>query len=69
MAGLNPQVEPAALTVRICRWCRREYRAPKGERWAGCRECAPTFTDALAPELGSEQPPAELEPPDDGIPF
>jgi len=29
------------LTKRVCRWCRRECRAPKGERWKGCLDCAP----------------------------
>lgn len=42
------QTEPKKLTKRTCRYCRREYRAPAGERWHACPECAPTLEHAIA---------------------
>jgi hypothetical protein len=33
--------EPVRMTKRKCRWCGKEYRAPKGEKWAGCLDCQP----------------------------
>jgi hypothetical protein len=56
MSGLDPQAGVVELTPRRCRWCRGVYLAPKGERWAGCRDCAPTFTDAIEGTVGNGQP-------------
>ena len=39
--------EQTRLTKRKCRWCGKTYRAPVWERWAGCKECAPTIEDAV----------------------
>lgn len=35
------------LTKRVCRYCRREYRAPVGTRPHACPECAPTIEQEL----------------------
>lgn len=64
-----PETETVKLTKRRCRYCRAEYRAPRGERWHACRDCAPTFYDALAEPEPAEAPAGGFVPPDDGIPF
>ena len=40
--------EGEKMTKRTCRYCRREYRAPRGERWHACPDCAPTLETAIA---------------------
>lgn len=35
------------LTKRVCRYCRREYRAPVGSRPHACPDCAPAILDAI----------------------
>lgn len=73
------------LTPRVCRWCERAYVAPKGSRWAGCKNCCPTIEDAIAhvafgralPDTSSlvarpaadEGKVARAEPQHDGIPY
>lgn len=36
------------LTPRVCRWCKKTYVCPKGNRWAGCKTCCPTIEDVIA---------------------
>lgn len=65
----NPQTETVRLGRRVCRYCRRPYRAPVGSKRDGCTDCAPRFDD-LADE--AERVRADVErahATGDGIPF
>lgn len=47
MAADRETAPPVELTPRVCRYCRRHYLAPMGERWHACKSCAPTLYMAV----------------------
>lgn len=66
MSAPNPQREAVEVTPRTCRYCRQRYVAPKGERWAGCSRCCPTFYDAIEQGEPDAPPPSGTRAPDRG---